>query len=144
MIVTVRDDLTSNVTTDDGLLECELPNYNPETLVPFTNSAEVEAFALTIGGNLNYFVPKLSDEEKQAVKDAAASAMNTTRAKQELLASDWCENASVRDTSSSLYLTNVAEFDAYRLGLRAIVVNKIDQVEEWPVAPTAVWSNAVE
>jgi hypothetical protein len=67
MIVTVREDLTSNVTTDDGLLECELPNYNPETMVPFGTSADVEAFAASIVGNPNYFVPKLSDEEKAQI-----------------------------------------------------------------------------
>lgn len=64
MIITTHDDLTCTVSTDDGLLECELPNYNPETQVPFGSTEEAEAFANTIGSNPNYFVPKLSDEEK--------------------------------------------------------------------------------
>jgi len=65
MIVTINDDLTSTITTDDdALYECVLPSYNPETLVPFSSAEEVEFFAATLGGNINYFRPKLSDEEK--------------------------------------------------------------------------------
>jgi hypothetical protein len=70
MIIAIRDDMTCNVTTEDGLLECELPNYNPETLVPFASVDEATAFAASIEGNVNYFVPKLSDEEKAAVAAA--------------------------------------------------------------------------
>ena len=139
MIITIREDLTSNVTTDDGLRECELPNYNPETLVPFGNSTEVEEFANAIGSNPNYFVPKLSDEEKQAAKDAAAITQNSSRAKQELLATDWCENSSVRDSSVFPHLANVEEFDNFRLAMRSIIVNKVTNVETWLTVPNAVW-----
>lgn len=55
MIITVREDLTSTIISNDGLFQCELPKYNPETLVPFGNADEVEAFASTINGNSNYF-----------------------------------------------------------------------------------------
>lgn len=64
MIITINDDLTSTITTDDELYECVLPSYNPETLFPFSSAEEVESFAATLDGNINYFSPKLSDEEK--------------------------------------------------------------------------------
>lgn len=144
MIITVRDDLTSNVTTADGLLECELPNYNPETMVPFADAEQIEQFANSIGGNPNYFSPKRTDEEKQATKNALAIANNSARAKQDLLATDWCENASVRNTMLTPHLSNAAEFDTYRSALRGIIVNKTIQVDAWPTAPAAVWSSAAE
>lgn len=143
-MITINDDLSSHIVSEDGSLECFLAAHNPETLKPFTSKEEVEAFIPSIYGNPNYWQPYKTPEEWAQLEASRNVAFNVGRAKSELSETDWCENASVRDTSSSLYLTNVAEFDAYRLGLRAIVVNKIDQVEEWPVAPTAVWSNAVE
>lgn len=75
-----------------------------------------------------------------AVKDAEFSAANAERAKQELLTTDWCENASVRNTNVTPHLTNGADFDAYRLALRAIVINPPATVETWPTRPEAVWA----
>jgi len=105
MIITVRDDLTCNVTTADGLLECELPNYNPETLVPFGNSAEVEAFASTIGGNPNYFAPKLSDEEKAQI------AFN--RSVQQVLAARAAEYPPMADYLDGIVKGDDAQVQAY-------------------------------
>jgi hypothetical protein len=73
MIVEIKDDLTSHVTTSDGLLECNLPNYNPETLVPFSSREEVQAFANALT-NPNYFRRKLTQEEAEAARVAKFSA----------------------------------------------------------------------
>jgi hypothetical protein len=73
MIVDIKDDLTSHVTTSDGLLECNLPNYNPETLAPFSSREEVQAFANALT-NLNYFRRKLTQEEAEAARVAKFSA----------------------------------------------------------------------
>jgi hypothetical protein len=67
MIITINDDLTSNVTTEDGLLECNLPSYNPETQQPFASREDVQAFAESTASNPNYFIKKLSKEEKDEV-----------------------------------------------------------------------------
>jgi|SaaInlStandDraft_4_1057021.scaffolds.fasta_scaffold01866_5 hypothetical protein len=67
MNITINDDLSSLVVSEDGLMECILPPYNPETQVPFTSEAEVNAFASTINTNPNYFSIKLSDEEKAVI-----------------------------------------------------------------------------
>lgn len=66
MNITINDDLTGNIITEDGLLECILPSYNPETLQPFGSRNEAQSFAQTIGSNPNYFSKKLTDEEKAA------------------------------------------------------------------------------
>lgn len=76
----------------------------------------------------------------QAAKDEQAKALNVARAKRELEESDWCENASVRNTEVTPHLTNASDFDTYRLALRAIVVNRPATVESWPDSPNAVWA----
>lgn len=79
-------------------------------------------------------------QEELAALDEAKRANNEARAKQELEASDWADLASVRDTNNTPHLTNTAAFDAYRLALRAIVINPPVDVAEWPARPAAVWS----
>lgn len=76
-----------------------------------------------------------------AIKDAEFGAANAARAKQELEDTDWCENASVRNQAVTPHLTNAADFDAYRLALRVIVLNRPATVETWPEQPTGVWSS---
>lgn len=65
---------------------------------------------------------------------------NVARAKQELLASDWSDLPSVRNTAIEPHLLNGADFDTYRAALRAIVVGRPAVVEVWPVRPETVWS----
>jgi hypothetical protein len=78
--------------------------------------------------------------EVNAIPDAEFKAANAARAKQELLATDWCENASVRNTAVTPHLTNPADFDTYRLALRAIAIDPPVTVAEWPVRPDATWA----
>jgi hypothetical protein len=142
MLNQINNDLTSVWTTDDESLECRLPNYNPETMMPFSNEAEVIAYAASIEGREFFWSPKLSDEEKAAIEAAAASKSNVARAKAELLASDWSDLPSVRNTAIYPHLVNADSFDAYRAALRAIVVVKPTEVSTWPVMPDAAWSDA--
>lgn len=65
---------------------------------------------------------------------------NAARARQELVASDWCEMASVRNTAVTPHLLNGADFDTYRLALRAIAIDPPVEVTTWPERPTASWS----
>jgi hypothetical protein len=137
---TVNPDLSSVTVSDDGTMECVLPNYNPETLIPFGSEDEVRSYAASIEGREFFWIPKLSDEEKAAIAAAAASQANSDRANQELVSTDWSDLPSVRNTAIEPHLTNGADFDTYRAALRAIVVNKPAVVESWPVRPDAVWS----
>lgn len=62
------------------------------------------------------------------------AAANEERAKQLLINSDW---AALPDTN----LQNQAEWDTYRVELRAIMFNPPqEEVAVWPVKPEAVWS----
>ncbi len=139
-MITINDDLSSHIVSDDGTLECFLASHNPETQQPFTSKEDVEAFIPKIYENSNYWQPFKTAEEREQIENGRKSEGNAARAKQELLASDWVENASVRNTAVTPHLTNAADFDAYRLALRGIVVSKPATVETWPTAPTAIWS----
>lgn len=66
--------------------------------------------------------------------------VNAARAKALLLACDWSDLPSVRNTAIEPHLVNGSDFDTYRAGLRAIVVSKPAAVDAWPVKPDAVWS----
>lgn len=78
--------------------------------------------------------------DQQDKIDAKRARDRALRAKQELLASDWSDLPSVRNTAIEPHLLNGAAFDTYRAGLRAIVINKPAVVEVWPVRPDAAWS----
>ena len=140
MIINVNDDLSAHIVTDDNTLECFLPNYNPETLIPFGSKEDVEAFAASIT-NSNYFQPYKTPKQHQEERERAAVALNVSRAKSALQDTDWCENASVRNTAVKPHLINPEAFDAYRQELRAIVINKPTTVDPWPNKPSAEWSN---
>lgn len=137
---TVNQDLSSVTVSDDGTMECALPNYNPETLVPFGSEADVLAYAATIEGRQYFWVPKISDEEKATIAAAAAAEQNVARAKQELVTSDWSDLPSVRNAEMTPHLVNAAAFDAYRLALRSIIIGRPAAVAEWPSRPEAQWS----
>ena len=78
--------------------------------------------------------------EETAEKDAEFKAANAAQAKALLLETDWSENASVRNTAVTPHLTNSADFDTYRLALRAIVIDPPVNVTTWPVKPQGIWA----
>lgn len=137
MIVTVYDNLSSKATTDDGSLECNFPTYNVISITPFTSKKEVEEFVIAF---MSEHPECWSTPVTQEQIDAEKISKNTAKATEGLKATDWVENASVRDTAVVPHLANAAEFDAYRLALRAIIVNKVANVEEFPVQPEEVWT----
>lgn len=141
MTITINDDFSSHIVSVDGTMECFLSPINPETLQPFGSKEEVEAFIPQLYANQNYWMPYKTPEEREQISNAEKSLANVSRAKYELANTDWVENSSVRDTTVNPHLTNVSEFDAYRLALRSIAVNKPSTVATWPSAPTAIWSS---
>ena len=78
-------------------------------------------------------IPTPIPEEIQAQNKAQATSL--------LSATDWTAIASVADPSlSNPYLTNQAEFLAYRSAVRAIGVNPPTTAPVFPKVPTATWS----
>jgi hypothetical protein len=66
---------------------------------------------------------------------------NKARAVQILQATDWTSIPDVADPAlSNPYLTNQAEFFAYRSALRAIAVNPTEGNLDWPTQPKEQWS----
>jgi hypothetical protein len=59
-----------------------------------------------------------------------------------LYETDWVTIADVTDPAlSNPYLTNQADFFAYRSALRQIAVHPVDGNIDWPVQPTPIWSS---
>lgn len=68
---------------------------------------------------------------------------NKKKASALLAETDWTQLPSVSDPAqSNPYLTNAAEFAAYRSQLREIAVNPVAGFINWPIKPEAVWSQA--
>jgi len=68
-------------------------------------------------------------------------AANKAQAASLLTATDWTTIPDVSDPAlSDPYLTNAAEFAAYRSAVRKIAVNPPVTVAVWPVAPNEVWA----
>jgi hypothetical protein len=74
-------------------------------------------------------------------KPPATAIENKNMASSLLYQTDWTTIADVADSAlSNPYLTNQAEFFAYRSQLRAIAVNPVAGNLNWPTKPQAVWS----
>jgi hypothetical protein len=86
---TVAEDLSSVSVNEDGTLECLLPNYNPETMVPFTSEAEVIAYTASIEGREFFWIPKLSDEEKAQISFNNTAEQVRAERNRLLSATDW-------------------------------------------------------
>jgi hypothetical protein len=99
---------------------------------------------------LSWNTAKLGAEPTQAQLDEAypiwegkqIQAQNSATAKQLLTDTDWTAVASVADPAvSNPYLTNQAEFLAYRSTVRNLGVNAPTTPATFPTVPTATWSN---
>ncbi len=132
--VTVNEDLSSHVVSEDGTKEFFLPTYNPITLVPFATQAQVEEFAHTFArSHPNAWLPFVSAEDRaQEALDEVASANCDTR-NQLLSDSDWTQMAdsALTDEAKALWVT-------YRTALRNLP-DHADwpnlEADDWPTAP---------
>lgn len=65
---------------------------------------------------------------------------NKATASQKLYETDWTTIPDVTDpTKSNPYLTNSAEFIAYRNQIRQVAVNPVSGNINWPTVPSAIW-----
>ena len=139
MSITINSDLTVFITLEDGLLECRLPNYNPETQVSFTSVSEAQNFAESILNNPNYFSQVIFNEDQVVNQRIHA---HIRQARRELLSSAWSIDEIIRDTSQPHHLVNTAAFDTYREALQTIINDKSVESLTWPTTPTPQWSDA--
>ena len=81
------------------------------------------------------------DNEPVAVQEEADKLSCKNQAKQLLSATDWTSIADVANPAvSNPYLTNQAEFLAYRSTVRGYAVNPVAN-PTWPTQPTEQWSS---
>ena len=118
------------------VMESPQPSFNPIT------QAVVQGTPVQTDGEWwqTWTVVDL-DAEQIAYNQAQKAQQNKTQATQILSSTDWTSIADVADPAkSNPYLTNQAEFTAYRSTVRAIAVNPTwDAV--FPIAPTEQWSS---
>ena len=118
------------------VMESPQPSFNPIT------QAVVQGTPVQTDGEWwqTWTVVAL-DAEQIAYNQAQKAQQNKTQATQILSSTDWTSIADVADPAkSNPYLTNQAEFTAYRSTVRAIAVNPTwDAV--FPTAPTEQWSS---
>ena len=81
------------------------------------------------------------DPEQIEYNENQARAANKAQATSLLTATDWTTIPDVSDPAlSDPYLTNAAEFAAYRSQIRKIAVNPPVTVDVWAVAPDEAWA----
>lgn len=124
---------------DNSTIDCELehPGYG---WIPFTaDPSDVEqlgrdVFAALAAGAAGPVAPY--------VAPVISAAANKAEAESRLAKTDWVNQPDVYDPAITPHLTNRDEFIAYRAQVRAIAVNPTEGDINWPVEPTAIWSQA--
>ena len=74
-------------------------------------------------------------------QEADSKSANKATASQLLANTDWTTIADVASPTNNPYLSNQAEFIAYRNVIRAIAVYPPAGQVTWPTAPTEVWES---
>ena len=125
--ITVNDDLTSHVLSDDGTQEFLLPAYNVLTMKPFTSVAEVEAFIITNIDKYKWWQPYIDPVVKEEMRLAYLSEQVRQERAALLAATDWLALSDV--TMSEAWAT-------YRQALRDITTQEgFPASVDWPVKP---------
>jgi hypothetical protein len=128
--ITVADDLTVHVVSDDGAFEFFLPNYDPETMAGFPSSAAAYACGNKYAEEGRVWSPYKSPEEREQERNDNIIANNKPIRNAKLAECDWTQISDVNLTDDCK-----AEFAAYRQALRD--ADMLDPV--WPDAPVEEW-----
>ena len=87
--------------------------------------------------------PKPTQEELDALwiptQEANSKSANKATASSLLAGTDWTTIADVASPTNNPYLSNQADFIAYRNTIRAIAVYPPAGEIVWPTAPTEIW-----
>lgn len=124
-------------TFDNSTIDCEL-EHPEHGWIPFTaNPNDVEqlgrdVFAALVSGAAGPVAPY--------VAPVTPAAQNKVEAEQRLAKTDWVNQPDVYDPAITPHLTNRDDFIAYRAQVRAIAVNPTEGNLNWPIEPTAIWS----
>lgn len=113
------------------------PPYDPATQYVATMNKPIYLEEEKIWA-VNKVVVDMTPEQIKAREDRLKGD-NKRKAEALLTETDWVELGDVSDPANPPYLTNRADFTAYRAALRAIAVNP-PVVAEFPVKPEEVWS----
>jgi hypothetical protein len=128
--ITVADDLTVHVLSDDGAFEFFLPNYDPETMAAFPSAGEAYACGNKYAEEGRVWQPYKSPEEREQERNDNIIANNKPIRNAKLAECDWTQISDVNLTDDCK-----AEFAAYRQALRdADMLNPV-----WPDAPAEEW-----
>lgn len=116
--------------------DSQIPTYDPITqAVKETKPIQIDG-VWTRQWEVYTLTQEEIDNNHRNLKD-----QNKSQASNLLSATDWVELGDVANPDNPPYLTNKADFTAYRQQLRAIAINPPITVETWPTKPEEVWSN---
>lgn len=126
-IITVADDLTVHVLSDDGAFEFFLPNYDPETMAAFPSAGEAYACGNKYAEEGRVWQPYKSFEQRE--QEAAEAQWNAVRAERNhrLAACDW--------TQLSDAPVDAEAWATYRKDLRDITLQENPLDITWPSKP---------
>ena len=121
--ITVNDDFSSHIVSEDGEFEFFMPNYDIETDVPFTSADQVRAKAEDLWGKYpNIWSAFVSAEDRAAKLNEQLAANNRAKRNQLLADSDWTQM-----NDSPLSNEDKTSWATYRQSLRDITAD-----ESWP------------
>jgi hypothetical protein len=128
--ITVADDLTVHVVSDDGGFEFFLPNYDPETMAAFLSAGEAYACANKYAEEGRVWQLYKSPEEREQEHNEQIIASNKPFRNAKLTECDWTQLADVNLTAACK-----TAFATYRQALRGVdLLNPT-----WPDAPAEEW-----
>lgn len=125
--------LTNSVVTD----QCQPDPYTvfyPEYASQFIEAADEVTFGWTYESGVFVPPPPIPPPTPEELKQ-----QNKSIASQRLQETDWVDLGPVGDPMVLPHLANVADFNSYRLALRAIAVNPPITVDPWPAKPDEIW-----
>lgn len=132
----ISDELLANYDVYPVVVESD-PSYNAATQYVETANMPTLVNGMWVQAKT---VVDMTPEQIQA-RDDRIKDTNKQRASHLLQETDWTTIPDVSNPAvSDPYLTNTAEFTAYRNDLRKIAIDPPVVVDMWPVRPDSIWS----
>jgi len=139
--IEVKDPVWAN--SENTHINCQVLFEGQASFFPFTASASdtesysVEIFNQCVAGQWGTVAPYVPVPVLEPTAE-----QNKATAIQLLANTDWAMTSDIADPAfSNPYLTNQAEFAAYRNTVRQVAINPVPGVLTWPTVPSAAWSS---